>query len=164
VKVKHNNGFSWDGSSFVHLNEIEIYDTNGQNVALDGSCFSKDIGWDGDPNCLNDGVVSSPDCFSHTSDTGPDVYDYCVLSDITDIERIKIYPWVVPESLWLLDRLINLTVEVFADVSGQGEDAIFTGLLYTYDLINVFNSQSADPHEELVPPLQGIFDCPNTTP
>jgi len=166
VKVKQNNGFNWDGYSFLHLNEIEIYDTNGQNLALDGSCFSFDIGFGGDPDCLNDGLVGTiqETCNSHSSNTGPDIYDYCVLSDNADIESIQIYPWVDPNRLWMTDRLRNLSVEVFADVSGEGGDAIFTGLLYTYDLIDVFTSQNTDPHEELVPPLQGIIDCPNTTP
>ena len=94
--MKQNNGFNWDGWNFLHLNEIEIYGANGENLALNGNCFSYDIGWGGDPNCLNDGLIGPNDetCTSHSSSTGSEVYDYCVLEEAAEIERIKVYPSV----------------------------------------------------------------------
>ena len=48
----------------------------------------------------------------------------------------------------MTDRLSNLSVEIFIDVNGQGSTAAFTGLLYSYDLINEFGSQNIGSHEE----------------
>ena len=39
-------------------------------------------------------------------------------------------------------------MEVFAEVTGHGEGVEFLGLLHSYDLIDVFNSQNTGPHEE----------------
>lgn len=51
VKITNNR------NDFLHLNEIEIYDADGNNVALDGKCYSRNSGYGGDPDCLNDGIT-----------------------------------------------------------------------------------------------------------
>ena len=48
VVVKQNK------SDFLHLNEIEIFDVDGNNVAREGSCYSSSVGWD------ENGVVGNP--------------------------------------------------------------------------------------------------------
>lgn len=51
VKITNMN------SEFLHLNEIEIFDAQGTNVALDAKCYSRTSGFGGSPACLNDGEV-----------------------------------------------------------------------------------------------------------
>ena len=43
VVVKQNR------NDFLHLNEIEIFDEDGNNVALEGNCYSFSKGYGGDP-------------------------------------------------------------------------------------------------------------------
>ena len=134
------------------MNEIEIYNKQGQNIALNGKCFSKNIGYGGDPNALNDGIIGTYPLTgnSHSSWIDPDNYDYCVLDEASDISSIKIYPFVDPTRTWMTDRLRNLKVEVFADVqtvaTNENHMTEFIGLMYMYDLVDVFTRSSTGPH------------------
>lgn len=112
VRIKQNR------EEFLHLNEIQVFDENGNNVALDGNCYSYDIGYGGDPNCLNDGITGTyPDtCNSHSSWYNVENYDYCVLSDAVNVTSVTIYPWNDPTRTWMTGRLNDLTLSLFADV------------------------------------------------
>ena len=140
VKITNNN------SDFLHLNEIEIYDKNGVNVALKGRCFSKNTCYGGDPNCLNDGITGIfPDtCNSHSSWMDPGNYDYCVLKEPVDIASINIYPWHDPTRTWMTDRIRNLKVEIFAEYGDKTDPGI--GLLASYDETR-FSRSSTGPQK-----------------
>ena len=133
----------------MHLNEIEIYDENGVNVAPNGRCFSYAIGYGGDPNCLNDGLTGTSDvtCNSHASWYNVNNYDYCVLEKATKITRINIWPLNKPTKTWMTGRLNDIQLSVFADVSGESGSAAFIGELYTERLLNVFTSSQRDPRD-----------------
>ena len=143
VRVKQNR------EEFMHLNEIEIYDENGGNVASNGRCFSFSTGYGGDPNCLNDGLTGTlqDTCHSHASWYNVNNYDYCVLDSATTISRIIIYPILDPTRTWLTGRLNDIQLSVFADVSGESGSAQFIGELYTERLLNVFTSSQTDPRD-----------------
>lgn len=164
VKITNNR------NDFLHLNEIEIYDGDGENVALNGKCYSRNSGWGGDADCLNDGQKGTypTTCNSHSSWTDPGNYDFCVLPSVVDIKSIKVYPWVDPNRLWMTDRLRDLKVEVFAQVSdlstiadnnNEGAVSTFYGLLASYPLS--FTSSDYGPKEEQLS-LLTEFTCPNT--
>ena len=158
VKVSQNR------EDFLHLNEIEIIDINGNNVALDGTCFSKNRGYGGDPGCLNDGVVGIyPDtCNSHSLWTDAGNYDYCVLDQAVDIQSVKIYPFLDPAETWKTGRMNDLQLEVYAEVSGESETATFIGLLASYGLKDVFTSTKTGPHEKTSEYIKChiyIYDC-----
>jgi len=149
----------------LHLNEIEIYNKQGQNIALNGKCFSKTIGYGGDPNTLNDGIVGTyPQTGnSHSSWMDPGNYDYCVLEEASDISAIKIYPFVDPTRTWMTDRLRNLKVEVFASIqTDESDETEFLGLMYSYDMVDVFSRSSTGPHTNSTVTLQNEIECPNT--
>ena len=143
VKVAQNR------NDFLHLNEIEIINDQGENVALKAKCYSRNIGFGGSPNCLNDGVIGNyPDvCSSHSSWSDPGNFDVCVLDHYEQIKSIRIYPLVDPERLWLTERLKNLQVEVFAGAVGLDslETATFYGLLSSFDLVDVFTKEQTGP-------------------
>ena len=61
------------------------------NVAPSGKCFSFSIGWDGNPNCLNDGLTDPNDCVSHSRDASTDNFDYCVLNEPLQMDRVILY-------------------------------------------------------------------------
>jgi len=166
VKVTNMN------SDFLHLNEIEIFDAQGTNVALDAKCYSRTSGFGGSPNCLNDGDVGHfPDaCSSHSSTDGADNYDFCILDEPVDIKAIHVYPFYDPANLWMTDRLKDLKVEIFAavtnlsnvtDSANEGGDVSFLGLLEAYDLS--FSSAEHGPKAQtpLNLPLDA-FSCPSS--
>lgn len=115
VRIQQNR------EEFLHLNEIQIFDELGNNVALNGRCFSYTTGYSGNPDCLNDNEMGThPEtCNSHSSGsyTAPHKnYDYCVLSEVANITSITVHPWNDPTRTWMTDRIDNLSLSVFADV------------------------------------------------
>jgi hypothetical protein len=103
-------------SESLHLNEIQIYDALGNNVALDGRCFSRSSGWDYHRNCLNDNITAQymDTCNYHSSWLDPELYEFCVLDMAVDIVSITIYPWHSPVGTLENDSISNLQIEIFA--------------------------------------------------
>ncbi len=135
VAIKQNK------ADHLHFKEIEVYDKNGNNVALDGKCFSYSSGWGGDPNCLNDGLKGSDACESHTADGSIENYEYCVLNEPVNVDKVVIYPRLSWRS-----RVDNVQLVLYADVIGSGSGAQFLGQLASYQLLNAFDSYQ--PHEK----------------
>jgi hypothetical protein len=138
VRVKQNL------SNHLHLTEIEIFDENNINVAPAGQCFSSSVGWNGDANCLNDGDVSDDACRSHSANANVDNFDYCILTAPTNISRIKIFP--LQGNGYFNNRMTDLQLEVFAFVTGQENEASFSGLLDS-EQITAFAQWQTDPSE-----------------
>jgi hypothetical protein len=107
VRIYNNN------EDFLHLNEIEILDADGNNLALAGKCYSFRSGYGGDSGCLNDGFVGTypTACSSHSSWMDLANYDLCVMAETSDIATVNVYPWVDPDRLWMTDRLSSLRLE-----------------------------------------------------
>eukprot|EP00978_Attheya_sp_CCMP212_P014522 scaffold37028_cov57-Attheya_sp.AAC.13 len=104
-------------SEFLHLNEIQIYDALGNNIALDGRCFSRSSGWDYRRDCLNDNITAQymDTCNYHVSWRDPERYEFCVLDMAVDIASITIYPWHSPVAGTRESGSIsNLQIEIFA--------------------------------------------------
>ena len=83
-------------------------------------------------------------CNSHSSWLNIDNFDYCVLSESTNIARINIWPWNDPDREWMTGRLDDLVLSVYADVHGQDGDAQFLGELYTTRLDQVFRTDQRE--------------------
>jgi len=163
VKITNIN----EGKHRIYLNEIEIYDENGVNVAPNGRCYSKFSDYDlGDPNCLNDGIVGNyPEaCSSYSGADGTPQFDFCVLEKETKISRVKVYPFYDPEKSFLTDKLDNLQIDFYSfvdlgkknyrwkgdlDFIGQLAEPIQTG----------FSSSMLDPRSHNVV-LDSSYPCP----
>jgi hypothetical protein len=126
------------------LNEIEIYDENNVNVALDSECYSYSKGWGGDPACLNDGEYAV-DCFFHSSSASIENYVYCVLTGPLTISKVKIIPMQGGDR-WKNGWITDLQLEVFSGVYGQDSSAEFFGLLDSHQITS-FAGYQTDPAE-----------------
>lgn len=160
-------------NEFLHLNEIEIYNAEGENVALNGKCYSRSSDWDGDASCLNDGVKGKlqDTCNSHSS-FERNSFDFCVLNGFVDVKKIKVFPMYDPERLWMLDRMSDIKVDVFVFASGLnditdpnnvGNDIVeFTGLMESFSLVDVFNRDNYSPETLMVALEETSIPCSAT--
>lgn len=137
VRVKQNR------PNHLHLTEIEIFDESNINVAPAGQCFSRSRSdtENGDANCLNDGDVSDDACSSHSANMNVNNFDYCVLSAPTNISKIKVFPLQGDGSF--NSRMGDLQLEVFAFVTGQENEASFSGLLFSEQITTFTTGQTA---------------------
>ncbi len=135
VVIKQNK------ADHLHFKEIEVYDKNGRNVALDGKCFSYSSKKDVDPGCLNDGLKGSDDCESHSKNGSIDNYDYCLLNEPVNVDKVIIYPRLSSKS-----RVDNIQLVLYVDVIGSGSETQFLGELASYQLLDAFDSYQ--PHEK----------------
>ena len=133
----------------VHLMEIEIYNSEGINVALEATCYSYDSNGEGDPVCLNDGITIDG-CYSHSRSSSDTNYDFCVLNKPEDIRSIKLYA----RNSWY-NRMRDLQVEIYAEYSGleyvvdrKKELGVvnFYGLLASYNELR-FSREQKGPHK-----------------
>ena len=93
---------------------------------------------------MNDGDVSDDACRSHSANGSADNFDYCVLSAPTNISKIKVFP--LQGGGYFNERMTDLQVEVFASVTGQENEASFSGLLDS-EQITAFARWKTDPAE-----------------
>jgi len=146
----------------MYLNEIEIYNQNNVNVAPNGKCYDYWSPNQGEPSCLNDQQIG---LYPDTCSSNSFWYSFCVLDESVDVSRIVIYATDNPDKPQWLDRLADLTVDVFADVTGLGygsdtfgKDVEFVGLLGKFQ--TGFSRQDKSPKEIETSSLADSYPCP----
>ncbi len=140
----------------VALNEINLFDENGNNVALQATCYSKSSSSVGNPDCLNNNDFGNypASCISESAYDEAGNFDFCVLPAPVDIKGIQIYPAKQHGNNQLTNKNKNIKVELFAKVTGLetvvdnknvGEKVSFSGNLATFDLLEVFTGKKKSP-------------------
>jgi hypothetical protein len=114
-------------ADYLHLTEVQVFDVNGNNVALASAgtrCYSRSTGWNGDPAALNDGVIGMFPTVSNSHSAGPDPgnYDLCVFAAPVRVARVVVYPFIDPSRVWMTSRLRDLTVTLHP--FARGMDAV----------------------------------------
>lgn len=155
----------------LSLNEIQLFDEQGTNVALSAQCYSKSSSGRGDPNCLNDGKIGwFPDeaCITESVEARPDNFDFCVLAEEVDVRRIRIDPAKDKNDNSLTNRNRRLFVELFSSVIGLenvldyknvGNNVTFAGKLASFELKEVFTARKKDPWISEVEVNYPHIDC-----
>lgn len=140
----------------LNLNEIEIYDEEGKNIAETAKCYSSSSSGIGDPDCLNDGGTGylPSSCTSQSSEDVRGNFDFCVLSEESNISEFQIWPAKESGNNSVTNWLRSLTVEIFASINGLtletdyknvGRDNVeFVGLLATIDMKGDFGTNQKD--------------------
>lgn len=136
----------------LNLNEIEIYDENGNNIARNAKCYSSSSSGIGDPNCLNDGGTGwlPSSCTSQSSEDVAGNFDFCVLPEEANISAFQLWPAKESANNSVTNWLRTLTVEIFASLNGLTpetdyknvgrDDVKFVGLLATIDMKGDFGT------------------------
>jgi hypothetical protein len=149
---------------------VQVFDAAGNNLALASTgtrCYSRTIGWGGDPACLNDGVTGNYPtvCNSHSSGTAAGNFDVCVFPAPVAVARVVVFPFVDPTRTWMTDRIRSLNVSLYAAVSGTvagggGAPAVAGAALGSYN-ITTFSSSNLTAHVGR-PSLTSSIPCPAT--
>jgi len=146
------------------LNEIEIFDENGNNVALGAQCYSSSSNAVGDPNCLNDGMIGRypAKCISQSSAYQSGNFDFCVLAEPVNVQTVTIYPAKGANMSYLTNWLKSLTLEFFSAVDGLesvndyknvGSKVSFLGPLASYDITDQWTGGNSSPFTQ-----QGMWE------
>jgi hypothetical protein len=138
---------------------VQVFDASGNNVALASAgtrCWSRAIGWNGNPACLNDSSTD-PNCFSHSQTADGNNFNICVLPVPVNVSRVVVYP----RPSWAY-RSRSLNVALYAGVSGWvegngGAPRALGANLATYNI-----TTSYAPSVVTLPPLATSIPCPST--
>lgn len=163
------------------LNEIELYDESGNNIASDAECFasSSSENSNGDPNCLNDGNTGfiGESCNSYSGEQVKGNFVFCVFPE-TRVSGIRIWPAKSRSGGSITYWQRSLNVEVYGTVEGLtsindyknvGMDGVtFKGLLGSLLFKGDFSGSQKDPvYKTIALESLSYSDClgsDNTTP
>lgn len=154
VKITQNQ------AQALYAKEIEIYDENDVNVALNGQCFTNfehSTYYQGTNRlCLNDGKTGTTDpintddpnwhCHARSNDSNPNNFFYCVLPHFTNIKSVKVFPMSESNMAYFNGGMTDLTMEIYNYVSGESNTATFSGLLASYNF--GFTAGIITPHTQ----------------